>query len=268
MGRRISVAVLILCAFAGLAQSIAPPAATPRPKFDAFDVATVKPVDLDAQAGRMFRMDGTRRWVATNYTLKNLIALAYDMNPRTISGGPGWMDEQCFNIEAVTPGDVVPIRLEQMQMLRALLVERFGLKFHRQEKEFSIYELDVAKGGPKLKAAAKPDDPPQLFGVVYPGKIEVPARSVTMDDFVAMLQRATLDRPTVNKTGLTGKYDFDLEWAQDASQYGGQVPTAPDDTQSPPLFTAVQEQLGLKLVATRGMVSAMVVDTAEKPSAN
>jgi uncharacterized protein (TIGR03435 family) len=190
------------------------------------------------------------------------------MNPWTISGGPGWMDEQCFNIEAVAPGDVAPIRLEQMQMLRALLVERFGLKFHRQEKEFSIYELDVAKGGPKLKPAAKPDDPQQLFGVVYPGKIEVPARSVTMDDFVAMLQRATLDRPTVNKTGLTGKYDFDLEWAQDESQYGGQVPAAPDDTQSPPLFTAVQEQLGLKLVATRGMVSAMVVDEVEKPSAN
>jgi len=153
-------------------------------------------------------------------------------------------------------------------MLRALLVERFNLQFHRQEKEFSIYELDVAKGGPKLKAATKPDDPPQIYGVVYSDKIEVPARSVTMDDFVAMLQRATLDRPTVNKTGLTGKYDFDLEWAQDTSQYGGQVATAPDDSQSPPLFTAVQEQLGLKLVATRGMVSAMVVDQAQKPSPN
>ena len=78
-------------------------------------------------------------------------------------------------------------------MLRALLVERFGLKFHREEKEFSIYELSVAKGGPKLKEAAKPDDPQQLYGVVYPGKIEVPARNVSMDDFVAMLQRATLD---------------------------------------------------------------------------
>jgi uncharacterized protein (TIGR03435 family) len=89
-----------------------------------------------------------------------------------------------------------------------------------------------------------------------------------MDDFVAMLQRATLDKPTVNKTGLTGKYDFDLNFAQDESQYGGELPKAPDDTQSPPLFTAVQEQLGLKLEATRGMVSAMIVDRAEKPSSN
>jgi len=237
-----------------------------RPKFDAFEVATVRPVDPDAHAGRMFKMDGTHRWGATNFTLKNLIALAYDMNPRTISGGPGWMETQYFDISAITPGDVRPTRLEQMQMLRTLLVERFGLKFHREQKEFSIYALSVAKGGPKLKAAAKPDDPPELFGVVYPGKIEVPAKSVTMDDFVAMLQRATLDRPTVNETGLTGKYDFDLVWAQDETQYGGEVPKAPDDAPNPPLFTAVQEQLGLKLEATRGMVSAMTVDEVAKPT--
>ena len=178
------------------------------------------------------------------------------------------MNSQYFDIEAITPGDVRPTRLEQMRMLRALLVERFQLKFHRQEKEFSIYELSVAKGGPKLTAAAHPDDPADIIGVVYPGRIEVPAKSVTMDDFVAMLQRATLDRPTVNKTGLTEKYDFNLEWAPDETQYGGEVPKAPEDSPSPPLFTAVQEQLGLKLIATRGMVSAMVVDNAERPTAN
>jgi uncharacterized protein (TIGR03435 family) len=263
MVRKIAVALLSISVAGMLAQT---PAA--RPKFDAFDVATVKPVEADAKAGRLFKMVGLHRWVATNYTLKNLIALAYDLNPRTISGGPGWMETQCFTIEAVTPGEVSPVRIEQMQMLRALLVERFGLKFHRQEKEFSIYELTVAKGGPKLKAAEKPDDPPNLVGVVYPGKIEVPARSVTMDDFVAMLQRATLDRPTVNKTGLTGKYDFDLVFAPDATVYGGEIPPAPDDAQSPHLFTAVQEQLGLRLEATKGLVAAMVVDGAVRPAAD
>jgi len=263
MVRRIAVAALILSVAGALAQ-----APSARPAFDQFEVATVKPVEADAKAGRLFKMDGTHRWVAMNYTLKNLIALAYDLNPRTISGGPGWMETEQFDIEAVTPGDVAPVRLEQMRMLRALLVERFGLKFHREDKEFSIYELTVAKGGPKLKDAAKPDDPPQLVGVVYPGKIDVPATSVTMDDFVAMLQRATLDRPTVNRTGLEGKYDFDLYWAPDETQYGGQVPVAPDDAPSPPLFTAVQEQLGLKLEATRGMVSAMVVEGAVRPSAD
>ena len=263
MGRWVAVAVLAVAGCGILAQ-----APVARPAFDAFEVATVKPVEADAKAGRIFKMDGTHRWVATNYTLKNLIALAYDLNPRTISGGPGWIDTQQFNIEAVTPGDVRPLRLEQMQMLRVLLVERFGLKFHRQEKEFAIYALTVAKGGPKLKAAAKPDDPPQLVGVVYPGKIEVPAKSVPMDDFVAMLQRATLDRPTVNRTGLEGKYDFDVYWAPDETQYGGAIAPAPDDAPSPPLFTAVQEQLGLKLEATRGMVSAMVVDGAVRPEAD
>jgi uncharacterized protein (TIGR03435 family) len=263
MFRRIAVAGLVLSVAGAVAQ---PPAA--RPAFDQFEVATVKPVDAGAKAGRIFKMDGTHRWVATNYTLKNLIALAYDLNPRTISGGPGWIDTQPFNIEAVTPGDVAPVRLEQMRMLRALLVERFGLKFHRVDKEFAIYALTLAKGGPKLRPAAKPDDPPQLVGVVYPGKIEVPAKSVTMDDFVAMLQRATLDRPTVNQTGLTGKYDFDLTWAPDETQYGGAIAPAPDDAPSPPLFTAVQEQLGLKLEATRGMVSAMVVDGAQRPQAD
>ena len=259
--RRLLVGIVIACTLPAVAQG----PQMVRPKFDAFEVATVKPVDVDATAGRMFRMDGTHRWVATNFTLEKLIALGYDLNPKTISGGPDWVRTQKFAIEAVTPGDVAPTRLEQMQMLRALLVERFRLKFHRENKEFSIYELTVAKGGPKLKAAEKPDDVPQIVGVVYSDRVEVPARSVTMNDFVAMLQRATLDRPVVNKTGLTGKYDFDLKFAQDETVYGGELPVAPENSDSPHLFAAMQEELGLKLVATRGLVSAMVVDAAVRP---
>ncbi len=171
MTRRIVAVVLALAACGLLAQA---PAA--RPAFQAFEVATVKPVEADAKAGRMFRMDGTHRWVATNFTLQALIALGYDLNPRTISGGPDWLASQRFDIEAVTPGDVPPTRLEQMQMLRALLVERFGLKFHRQEMEFAIYALTVAKGGPKLQTAAKPNDPPKIIGIVFPDRIEVPAQ--------------------------------------------------------------------------------------------
>ena len=89
-----------------------------------------------------------------------------------------------------------------------------------------------------------------------------------MDDFVAMLQRATLDRPTVNKTGLAGKYDFTLDWAPDETQFGGEVPVASADAPSPPLFSAIQQQLGLKLEATKGPVAALVVDKVERPSAN
>ena len=236
--------------------------------FDKFEVATIRPVDVDRRQGRMFHMEGTHRWTANNFTLEALIALGFDVNPRAISGGPEWVRTQKFVITAVTPGDVAPTRLEQMRMLRALLVERFGLKFHRQEKQMEIYELTVAKDGPKLKAAEKPDDPPKIVGVVYPGKVEVPARSVTMEDFVAMLQRATLDRPTVDRTGLKGTYDFDLVFTPDDTLYGGELPKAPADAPDPPLFTAVQQQLGLKLTAKRGAVSAMVVDEVNRPSAD
>jgi uncharacterized protein (TIGR03435 family) len=257
-GRAVVAAALLSVSGAVLAQG------TARPAFDAFEVATVKPVDVGLKAGRMFRMDGTHRWVATNFTLEALLALGFDVNSRAISGGPEWMRTQKFVIAGVTPGDVAPNRLEQMRMLRALLIERFGLKFHRQDKTMEIYELTLAKGGPKLK----PDDPPQIIGVVYPAKVEVPARSVTMDDFVAMLQRATLDRPTVNRTGLTGRYDFDLVFTPDETLYGGELPKPPADAPDPPLFAAVQEQLGLKLTAKRGAVSTMVVDAAAKPTAD
>jgi uncharacterized protein (TIGR03435 family) len=96
----------------------------------------------------------------------------------------------------------------------------------------------------------------------------MPARNATMGDFVSVLQRAILDHPVVDKTGLTGRFDFDLEWAPDETQFGGDVPAAPDDAPSAPLFTAIQQQLGLKLTATRGPVQALVVDNAERPSPN
>jgi uncharacterized protein (TIGR03435 family) len=96
----------------------------------------------------------------------------------------------------------------------------------------------------------------------------LPARNAAMSDFVSLLQRALMDRPVVDKTGLTGHYDFDLEWAPDETQFGGALPVAGDDAASPPLFTALQQQLGLRLVATRGPVDAMVIERAELPAAN
>ena len=241
---------------------------TPRPKFDAFEVATIKPAPLDNKSGRYIRIEGTNRFVEKYYTLKLLIAAAYDLNPHEISGGPDWMDSEHYDIVAITPGDLRPTREEQMGMLRKLLADRFQLSFHREPRELSIYVLEVAKGGPKLRDSAKPDEAPALINVVYPASIKLPARNVTMGDFVSMLQRAVLDRPVVDKTGLTGKYDFDLEWAPDESQFDGAIRPASTDENAAPLFTAIQQQLGLKLVATKGPVDALVVDKAERPSAN
>jgi uncharacterized protein (TIGR03435 family) len=215
-------------------------------------------------------MQGTNRFVAKYYTLKLLIAAAYDLSPKVISGGAAWVEDEHFDIEALTPGDMRPARLEQMAMLRTLLNERFKLSFHREPKEFSIYALEVDKGGPKLKESTAPaSGPSQLISTVYPpARIHLPAKNATMADFVSLMQRALLDRPVVDKTGLTGRYDFDLDWAPDETQFGGEVPVAPADAQASPFFKAIEEQLGLHLEATRGTVDALVIDRAEPPSAN
>ena len=269
MVRRLAVAVLGISISAlahARGQAASAPVSAP-----AFEVATIKPVEHDAKSGRFIVMQGTNRFVEKDYTLKLLIAAAYDLNPKAISGGPDWMDSDHYDILALTPGEKRPSHDEQMAMLRTLLADRFQLTFHRESKEFSIYELQIAKGGVKpglRESKAAPSDPPQLISTVYPQKLVLPARNATMTDFVSLLQRAVLDRPVVDKTGLTGRYDFDLEWAPDETQFGGDVPVAPADAPSPPFFTAIQQQLGLKLEATRGPIEALVVDKAERPSAN
>jgi uncharacterized protein (TIGR03435 family) len=233
-----------------------------------FEVATIKAAALD-QKGRYITMQGTNRFVVKYYTLKLLIAAAYNLSPKVISGGPEWADGDHFDILALTPGETRPSHDEQMAMLRTLLTDRFKLSFHREEKEFSIYRLEAIKAGSKLKAStAAPDDPAQLVSTVYPQRIHLPARNASMADFASLLQRALLDRPVVDSTGLSGRYDFDLDWAPDETQFGGEVPVAPTDAQAPPFFTAIKDQLGLELEATRGNVQALVIDHAETPSAN
>jgi uncharacterized protein (TIGR03435 family) len=264
--KRFLLAALLSGSLCGATAQTTQPNAQPAP---AFDVATIKPIDSTPKTGRFIMMQTDNRFVAKNFTLKLLIAAAWDLNPRAVSGGPAWMDSDHYDITALTPGDARPGRNQQMAMLRTLLGERFQLQFHREQKEFSIYELSVAKGGPKLKeSAALPTDPSNVVSTVYPQKLVMPARNVTMDDFVAVLQRAILDRPVVNKTGLTGRYDFDLEWAPDETEFGGEIPAASSDAPSPPLFTAVQEQLGLRIEATHGPISTFVVDKAERPIPN
>src|SRR5580698_4971185 len=154
--RRIAAAILLFPVFGLCAQTPASPPKSDTPKFDAFDVATIKPIGPDDEKGRYITMQGTHRFVVKDYTLKLMIAAAYDLNPKTISGGPGWIESDHYNIVAVTPGEIRPTHDEQMSMLRSLLADRFKLTFHREQKVFSIYELEVAKNGPKLKASTAP----------------------------------------------------------------------------------------------------------------
>jgi uncharacterized protein (TIGR03435 family) len=249
-----------------------PPA---RPAFDAFEVATIKPTDPEISQGRYIKMQSAHRFYAKNYTLKRLVGAAYNLNPRMISGGPPWIDSDTYDIVAATPGEVQPSLDEQMSMLRNLLTERFKLIFHRQQETLPIYALTVAKSGSKLKESAGPPDAlPELIGVVYPdpagAHLKLPARNATMAQFASMMQRAVLDRPVVDQTGLPGKYDFDLEWTPDESQFDGAInrSTNTDAAPTPGLFAALQQQLGLRLDATRGTVDGVVIDQVERPSEN
>jgi uncharacterized protein (TIGR03435 family) len=213
-------------------------------------------------------MQGGHQFHARNQTLKTLIGAAYSLNPREISGGPEWAESERFDILAATPGDARPALEEQMAMLRTLLAERFKLTFHREEKEMAVYALTAPRGGAKLKESAGPADAsPELTNVIFADHVRLPARNATIGQFVWMMQRAVLDRPVLDKTGNSGRYDFDLEWAADESQFGGQVPH-PADSTWPDLRRALQQQLGLRLEATRGIVEALVIDRAERPGQN
>jgi uncharacterized protein (TIGR03435 family) len=244
--------------------------------FDAFEVAVITPAPpTDGKSGRYIRMQSAHRFQVVNYTVNGLIAAAYNLNPRAISGGPAWADSELYGIVAGTPGELRPTYDDQMAMLRRLMTDRFALTFHREKKVFAIYELTVAKSGPKLRAsAALPDVSPALTSTVYPSAaggidhLSMPARNATMPEFAAVLQRAILDRPVADRTGLTGRYDFDLEWTPDETQFKGDLPPSSTDSGRPGLFRAMQDQLGLRIEATRGPIETLVIDRVERPTEN
>jgi uncharacterized protein (TIGR03435 family) len=247
----------------------------PRPAFDEFEVATIKPTPPDWSKGRYIRMQTAHQFVARNHALKTLIMAAYNLYPGAISGGPAWVESDHYDILAETPDEVRPSLNEQMSMLRKLLADRFQLTFHREQKEFPIYALTVAKGGSKLKEStmspdASPEGPPALVFVVSPQFIHLPGRNATMAELASVFQRAALDRPVVDKTGISGRFDFDLEWMPDETQFDGAFGRLANtyDSAKPGLFAAIQEQLGLRLEATKGPVEAFVIDHVERPSEN
>jgi uncharacterized protein (TIGR03435 family) len=270
-GLRPAVAGLIIAA-ASAASGIFAQSPAVRPTFDEFEVATIKPSTLDwPSGGRYMRMQTAHQFVARNYTLRVILSAAYNLTPRAVSGGPEWVDSDRFDILAEAPGEVRPTLDEQMAMLRKLLAERFSLALHREPKEYSIYALTIAKNGPKLMEAApntSPEGSPPLVFVLYPDMARLAARDATMGELASVMQRSALDRPVVDKTGLLGRYDFDLEWMPDETQFSGNVPKGDPDHPKADLFAAMQQQLGLKLEATRGPIEALVIDKVERSSAN
>src|SRR5579871_223232 len=264
-------AAIVFLAAISIAAQTAPPGQETRPKFDEFEVATIKLAD-PAYQGRWIRMLSANELAARNHSVKTLIAAAYNVSPKAISGGASWVNDDRYDIVARTPGSVRPNLNEQMAMLRKLLNDRFSLTFHREQKEMRAYVLTVAKGGPKLKETtvspdATPEGPPPLIFVVAPDEIRLPARSATMAELAGVMQRAMLDDPVVDHTGLAARYDFDLAFSPDEAVMAGALPR-PDNAPKPGLFTAIQQQLGLKIESTRAMVDTLVIDRAERPTAN
>jgi uncharacterized protein (TIGR03435 family) len=252
-----------------LAAITAMPAAsqTPAQKLS-FEVASIKP-STPGDRTKFATMQGGHQFAVRNYRVKDLVAFAYNLPQRLVSGGPAWADTDSYNILAATPGEAPPDRDGQMAMMRTLLADRFKLAFHTERKEFAVYALTVAKGGIKFNESTKSDEQP-LAATIFPGeKAFVPARSVTMGQFASMLQRGVLDRPVVDKTNLTANYDFDLEWAYDDTQFTGNLPAiASEHATKSDLFTALQQQLGLRLESSRDRIDVIVIDSVERPSQN
>lgn len=241
-------------------------------QFDAFEVATIKPTPPDWRGGRFIRMQTAHQLVARNHALRTLLAAAYDLSPKAISGGASWVDDKHFDILAVAPGETRPNLDQQMAMLRKLIDERFQLTFHRERKEMPVYALTVAKTGIKFKESPAVEPPPEGFPalafVIAPPMVRLPARHATLGEIVSVMQRAAFDRPVIDQTGLAGRYDLDLEFTPDDSLFGGMLHFEPTDEAKPGLLTALQEQLGLKLESTRGPVDVLVIDRASPPTEN
>ena len=270
--------------------------AAPTPKFE---VATVKPVDPDSGGGKSrngggvpLRVDHQR--VSYTSTLFNFIARAYgiqgclpnsDASCPLLSGGPDWIKKNIFEIQAKAPGGTRDYTTGELSacgapelqlMLQALLADRFNLKIHRENKDLPVFVLTIAKNGPKssLKKAAGdtvqlkdgsfvkdntiffrssgPDDP----------NVHLTVKNRPIQDFLVTLS-GMMGRPVLDRTGLTGEFDFALDYEKD--------PDAPPGNLSlvgPAMFTAFQEQLGLKLESTKAPLEVIVVDGAEHPSAN
>jgi uncharacterized protein (TIGR03435 family) len=234
-----------------------------------FEVATIKPSKPDDQRKAII-VQG-RRMHIINQPLSRMISFAYGVQVKQIIGLTAWADTDKYDIDAEPDGEGMPNDKQWKGMIQKLIVQRYKFTFHQDKKELSVYVLSVAKTGAKLtKSEGDPNGLPGLFFRGRPGDLGV--RNANMADFVGLLQGAVLDRPVVDQTGLTGRFDFSLNWTPDDSQFAGmgaKIPPPTDSANAPPsLYTAIQEQIGLKLDATKALADVIVIDHVEKPSEN
>jgi uncharacterized protein (TIGR03435 family) len=234
-----------------------------------FEVATVKPATPD-RPGKAFMVRG-RQFSTFNTTLADLITFAYGIHAKQITGAPAWVETEKFDVAAQPNGEGQPNEKQWKSMVQKMLADRFKLAFHRDKRELSVYAITVGKNGPKLTKSA--GDPNGLPGLFFRGLGNLPAINANMGDLASVMQGAVLDRPVVDQTGIGGRYDFTLLWTPDEFQFAGlgtrPPPPPANNTAAPPdLFTAFQEQLGLKLESTKAQAEVFVVDKVAKPTEN
>jgi uncharacterized protein (TIGR03435 family) len=226
------------------------------PQRAAFDVASVRPNLTGVNSSSISRSGG--RITLENTSLRECITFAYaipDGRDYELSG-PDWLDAKKFDITATLPPETSRDRVREM--LRALLAERFGLKTHSENKKLPSYALVIAKRGPKLQAGITGSD-----GAFTYAEDHVTVRALSISALADRLSGPVfkLDRPVVDMTGIKGVYDFTLNWAPDSAPVDGHSGAS--------IFTALQEQLGLKLEPRRIVFKILVVDHADKdPSIN
>ena len=262
---------ILTLALAALGASSAPRCGA-QPASLKFEVATIKPANPDLRGMGVSPLPGGG-FSAQGVNLRFLILYAYGIQDFQLSGGPGWIASDRYDIEAKPEKPDSPAEYNEKtanervrERLRALLAERFHLALRKEAKELSTYSLVVAKGGPKL-TETKPDGP---RGGIRRNSGMLLSTGAPFEYFVTALSQ-TLGRPVVDETGLGSKrFDFELRFAEDQS-FAGLKPGAPaaeEAADQPSIFTALQSQLGLKLEAKKGQVDFFVIERAEKPSAN
>ncbi len=250
-----AASVAAVAAAAATAQELSPMAATADP---AFEVATIKLSDPNGGSSG-FQTSG-HRVLVLNESVTSMLMFAYGVQRKQVVNTPSWLETDHFDVAGI-PDIAGEPNVEQYRvMVRKLLADRFHLQFHRDQREMSIYVLSVGKSGSKLTpSASNPQagqDQTGNGGAINDWRLT----NNSMPEFTKFLE-TQLDRPVVDGTGLTGKYDFRLKWASEQAQEA-------DPNTPPTLFTAIQEQLGLKLQPTRGMAEVLVVSHVDRPSAN
>jgi uncharacterized protein (TIGR03435 family) len=235
-----------------------------------FEVATIKPSSPDEQ-GKLFSVRPDGRIVTINTTLMDLIKFAYGVQDKQVTNLPDWASSQKYDLNGKPDIQGMPNPGQLRHMVQLELADRFQLKFHEDKKEMSAYVLSVAKSGEKMEKA--PADSGPLPALFFRGLGVLTVRNATMQDFCELMQSAVLDRPVVDETELQGRYNFLLKWTPDESQFGGmgiKVPPPSDAADAPPpLYTAITEQIGLRLEAmSKAPVRELVIDHVDHPSAN